>query len=108
MALCVLRTPVLHLTHRWLGLDFARCSADNAVMGITKKKARVLRYRVVFIESDEGFSAHCPALRGCHSQGRTLEKATSNIREAIREWLAAEKDEMSAFRVIEDEIEVTV
>jgi predicted RNase H-like HicB family nuclease len=67
-----------------------------------------MKYKVVFIESDEGFAASCPALRGCHSQGRTRKEATENIRQAIREWLVAEKDEQASFRVIEDEVEVTV
>lgn len=67
-----------------------------------------MKYKVVFIESEEGFAASCPALRGCHSQGRTLDEAKENIRTAIREWLAAEKDEMATLRVIEDEVEVTV
>ncbi|MBI5091955.1 MAG: type II toxin-antitoxin system HicB family antitoxin [Candidatus Hydrogenedentes bacterium] len=50
-------------------------------------------YRVVLIESDEGFSVSCPALRGCHSQGYTREEALQNIRDAIREWLNAEESE---------------
>jgi len=67
-----------------------------------------VKYKAVFIESDEGFAVSCPALRGCHSQGRTKEEATENIREAIREWLGAEKDEMASFRVIEEEVEVSL
>jgi len=50
-------------------------------------------YRVMLIEHDEGVSVSCPALKGCHSQGRTCEEALQNIREAIREWLAAEAAE---------------
>jgi predicted RNase H-like HicB family nuclease len=61
-------------------------------------------YRVVLIESEEGFAASCPALRGCHSQGRTKEEALENIRDAIREWLAAEEGEKAIFRVIEEEV----
>ena len=50
-------------------------------------------YRVVLIESDEGFAVSCPELRECHSQGETKGEALENIREAIQEWLAAEEDE---------------
>ena len=59
-------------------------------------------YRVVLIESEEGFAASCPSLKGCHSQGRTRQEALENIRIAIREWLDAEQDEQAAFRVTEE------
>lgn len=48
-----------------------------------------MKYRVVLVESEEGFAVSCPALRGCHSQGTTMEEALENIKAAIREWLAA-------------------
>ena len=38
-------------------------------------------YRVLMIESDEGFAVNCPSLRGCHSQGRTRAEAIENIRD---------------------------
>jgi predicted RNase H-like HicB family nuclease len=34
-------------------------------------------------ESSGGYSATCPILPGCHSQGDTLEEAKANMREAI-------------------------
>jgi predicted RNase H-like HicB family nuclease len=49
----------------------------------------VKTYRVILIESDEGFAVGCPELPGCWSQGATREEALENIREAIRDWLAA-------------------
>jgi predicted RNase H-like HicB family nuclease len=65
-----------------------------------------MKYRVVLIESEEGFAVSCPALKGCHSQGLTREEALENIREAIREWLAAEEAEKALFRVTEDEVTI--
>ena len=65
-----------------------------------------MKYRVVLIESEEGFSVSCPALRGCHSQGKTREEALENIRAAIGEWLAAEKDEKAIFTITEEEVTV--
>jgi len=63
-----------------------------------------MKYKVILVESEEGFAVSCPQLRGCHSQGETIEEALENIKDAIREWLAAEKEEMKAFRVIEREV----
>jgi predicted RNase H-like HicB family nuclease len=56
-----------------------------------------MKYRVLLIESEEGFAVSCPALPGCWSQGRTREEALENIREAIRLWLeVAEEDAQQA------------
>jgi len=63
-------------------------------------------YRVTLIEHDDGVSVSCPALNGCHSQGRTREDALKNIREAIQEWLAAEAEESKIFKVSEAEVTV--
>ena len=63
-------------------------------------------YRVTLIEHEDGFSVSCPALKGCHSQGRTREEALKNIREAIQEWLAAEGEESKIFKVSEAEVMV--
>lgn len=49
-------------------------------------------YKVVVNESDEGFSVSCPGLPGCWSQGATEEEALENIKDAIREYLAAVDD----------------
>ncbi len=38
-------------------------------------------------ESDGGYHAFCPILKGCHSQGDTFEEAIENITEAIELYL---------------------
>jgi len=38
-------------------------------------------------EGDGTYSVHCPALKGCHSQGETREEALENIQEAIQLYL---------------------
>ena len=50
-----------------------------------------LRYSIVLHESKEGYAVSCPALPGCWSQGASEEEAVENIRDAIREYLAAIK-----------------
>jgi predicted RNase H-like HicB family nuclease len=48
-----------------------------------------MNYPVTLVESDEGFAIWCDELPGCCSQGATREEALENIRDAIREYLAA-------------------
>ena len=50
-----------------------------------------LKYPVVVEpeEIDGGFVAHCPELKGCWSQGESVEEALHNIEDAIAGWLAA-------------------
>ncbi len=38
-------------------------------------------------EEDGGYHAFCPVLKGCHTQGDSLEEALANIREAIEAYL---------------------
>lgn len=51
-----------------------------------------MEYKVVILESEEGFSVSCPGLPGCWSQGATESEALTNIQDAIREYLAAVDD----------------
>ena len=52
-----------------------------------------MQFRVVMIESEDGWCVSCPALPGCHTQGATEAEALANIREAIQLWLeVAEED----------------
>ena len=48
-----------------------------------------MRYKIVLIRSEEGYSVSCPALPGCWSQGQTERETLENIRGAIREYLLA-------------------
>ena len=49
----------------------------------------------VIIEKDEDgfFVADCPELLGCHTQGKTLEEAITNIRDAIKLHLKILKED---------------
>lgn len=53
--------------------------------------------KVVIEKGEDGyFSAHCPALKSCWSQGRTREEALQNIREAIDLYLEPSSQEIEA------------
>jgi predicted RNase H-like HicB family nuclease len=53
-----------------------------------------MNFRVVLIETEEGFAVGCPGLPGCWSQGTTREEALSNIRDAIREYLEVQEEDL--------------
>ena len=46
-----------------------------------------MKYRVALKKSKEGYSASCPGLPGCWSQGKTEREALENIQSAIQEYL---------------------
>ena len=53
-------------------------------------KKNKYRYAVVLEKGEDGFVvAHCPALKGCWSQGKTRAEALKNIREAIELYVEA-------------------
>jgi predicted RNase H-like HicB family nuclease len=49
-------------------------------------------YVVSLKKTSEGYSVWVPGLPGCWSQGDTEEDALENIRDAIREYLAAARE----------------
>jgi len=65
-----------------------------------------VRYKVVLQESEEGFSVSCPGLPGCWSQGESEPEAIENIKDAIREYLAAITDSLDGADVREVEVSV--
>jgi predicted RNase H-like HicB family nuclease len=48
-----------------------------------------MRQVIVYPGEDGFWVAECPSLPGCISQGRTREEAITNVREAIRGYVAA-------------------
>src|ERR1700680_412124 len=56
----------------------------------------------VVIEQDEhGCYAWCPELKGCQSEGKTIEESLANIREAIELFLETLTDEARSAAVAE-------
>jgi predicted RNase H-like HicB family nuclease len=65
----------------------------------------------VLIEKDlDGFYAWCPELKGCQSQGATIEDALANIREAIELYLETlpddERDALLSREILTTSVEV--
>jgi len=56
---------------------------------------------------DGGYTAHCPSLPGCISEGETQEEALINIREAIELYLEPVEDEL-VFSQVSEVFEVAV
>ena len=54
-----------------------------------------MRRVILYKGEDNYWIAECPTLPGCVSQGKTVEKTLSNIREAIQAYVEAlEKDNL--------------
>jgi predicted RNase H-like HicB family nuclease len=65
-----------------------------------------MKYKIALHHSDKGISVSVPALPGCWSEGDTEEEALANIRDAIREHLAALEERLQGVEVREVEVQV--
>lgn len=67
-----------------------------------------MQLKIILEEEDDGtYSVHCPALKGCHSQGETREEALKNIREAILLYLEV-TNEKARKEVIQQPKSITI
>jgi len=68
-----------------------RLSKGTEISAIIEARGGGVKMRqvVVYRGEDEYWIAECPSLPGCVSQGRTKEQAISNIKEAIKGYVAA-------------------
>jgi len=69
-----------------------------------------MRYPVVVTPDleDGGFVAECPAIPGCVSEGKTIEEAMTNIRDAIEGCLAVLREKGEPIREPTDALLATV
>ncbi|MBN1614644.1 MAG: type II toxin-antitoxin system HicB family antitoxin [Deltaproteobacteria bacterium] len=65
-----------------------------------------MKYRIVLLQSEEGYSVSVPGLPGCWSQGTTESEALENIRDAIKEYIAAVEEMTSSAEVREVEVAI--
>lgn len=67
----------------------------------------------VIVERDEhGYYAYCPELKGCQSQGDTLDEAMTGIREAVELYMETlsddEKRDLLSREILSTSVEVRV
>jgi predicted RNase H-like HicB family nuclease len=65
-----------------------------------------MRYKIVIKQTDEGYSAYCPGLPGCWSQGDSESEAIENIKDAIQEYLAAVSESIEGSDIREVDVAV--
>ncbi len=49
-----------------------------------------MRFDVVIHKEDNSYWTEVPALKGCFTQGETIEEIKKNIKEAITAWLSVD------------------
>ncbi len=72
---------------------------------------RTYKFKILIEQDEDGvYVVSCPALKGCHSQGTTIEEAIENIKDAIRLHIEARKavGEPVPIEVLLDEVKVSV
>ena len=69
-----------------------------------------MKFAITLKQDEDGFIiASCPALLGCHSQGKTKEEAIANIGEAIRGYIASKRKHGEPLPLTEvKEVEVAI
>ncbi len=70
------------------------------------------KLNIIIEEDEDGFYAYCPELKGCQSQGDSLEEVQNNITEAVELYLetlsADEKQKLLQKKVTTMTLEVSV
>ena len=73
-----------------LGLSWSKSKLQSLAYQnfMENSRKQIYNYTVLLEkEQDGGYHAFCPILKGCHSQGDTVEEAIENITEAIELYL---------------------
>ena len=67
------------------------------------------KFAITLKTDEDGFIvASCPALPGCHSQGKTKDEALDNIKEAIQGFIISMKKHGEPIPTIDEVAEVEV
>ena len=77
--------------------------------GCSSGEESQMTFTITLLQDEDGvFIAECPAIPGCVSQGSTREEAEQNIRDAIRECLAARREQGLPLTIEVRQLEVPV
>ena len=49
-----------------------------------------MKFDVILHKEDNGYWAEVPALKGCYTEGDTIDEIKDNIKEAITAWLSVD------------------
>lgn len=49
-----------------------------------------MKFDVILHKEDNGYWAEVPALKGCYTQGDTIDEIKDNIKEAITAWFSVD------------------
>lgn len=49
-----------------------------------------MKFDVILHKEDNGYWAEVPALKGCYTQGDTIDEIKDNIKEAVMAWLSVD------------------
>lgn len=52
-----------------------------------------MKFDVILHKENNGYWAEVPALKGCYTQGETIEEIKNNVKEAITAWLSVDLSE---------------
>ena len=65
------------------------------------QKKKVKNFTVIIEKDEDGYYVgYVPSIRGCHTQGKTLDELMKNIKEAIELCLEVEKKEVKSEKFI--------
>ena len=62
-------------------------------ISIIMQKKKVQNFTVIIEKDEDGYYVgYVPSIRGCHTQGRTIDELMNHIKEAIQLCLEVERD----------------
>lgn len=60
----------------------------------------VMKFKVILTEDEDGgYNIVCPALKGCRSQGDTIEETLENIEDAIKLYLQTANELSKRYKI---------